>query len=152
MPLERAIGQAILKGLAGEGLSINRMISIARQAGGGYRYQTMRQDANKYLGTFYKEGSIAALRPETVVPQHLMSETVLNEDVKYRVFGWATVYEEGTEEPVEIPVSYYTDDLGDADESARQFLDFYSGRYEEQDLQVVDFRRRFVEHNEGWSY
>lgn len=138
--------------LAGEGLSINAMISVARNLGGGYRYQEMRNDANKYMGTFKYERAISALRPETVVPRHLMTETTFEEPAKYRVFGWATVYDDEADKYYEVKASYYTNEIGDAEETARQFTEYYGGRYKEEGLEVTDFRRRFVEHNEDWDY
>jgi len=152
MPLAKAIGQALLKGLAGEGLSINGMISIARQAGGGYRYQEMRNDANKYLGRIKYQGAVESLRPDTVVPQHLMIETELNQPAKYMVHGFATVYTEDSDTPVEIHVSFYTDDMEDETGLYQQFTDFYGSRYQEEGIEVADFKRRAVEHNAGWDY
>ena len=128
------------------------MIDYARSEGGGYHYDTMREDARKFTGRLKYQGQIERLNPETPIPRGWMVETRLNQDVKYRVHGYATIVDPDTGLPVEIPASFYTDDAGSDIEHHKAFMDYYSSRYEEEDIELLSFRTRAVEHHAGYSY
>lgn len=152
MPLARSIGYNILKGLAGERLTLGKMISIARQAGGGYRYQNMLEDARKFTGRVKYQTQIERLGYDAVVPKAFMVETELEQTAKYRVFGQVTLYDEESDSYLTQNASFYTDDLDTVGNYGQAFENFYAGRYDEQDLEIAEFKQTGIEHNRGWDY
>jgi len=152
MPLARAIGRAILRGLAPEGLPINAMLNIARQAGGSYRYQDMRDDARKFTERIKYQGSIERLNVNDVVPRAWIVETELNQATRYRVFGMATYYDDETDQYLQKKVSFYTDDYAKTGDYGQSFFDYFGGRYADEDLEIMEFKTIGLEHNAGWSY
>lgn len=152
MPLERAIGRAILKGLAGENLPISQMISIARRADGGYRYQVMLEDARKFTGRVKYQTQVERLSYNAVVPRSYMIETSLNQDVRYRVLGKATFYDEESGQYFSKDVSFYTDDYAKVGDYGKSFSESFGEYYEDQDLPITEFKVIGIEHNAGYDY
>lgn len=152
MPLERAIGRAILRGLAPEGLPINQMISIARRGGGGYRYQDMRDDARRFADRVKYQGSVERLSYNATVPRAWMVEAELKQDVRYRVLGNATFYDEESGEYFSKKVSFYTDDYAKIGDYGQSFVDSFGELYQDQDIPLTEFKVIGLEHNQGYAY
>lgn len=142
----------ILQELAPQGIPINRMISIARASGGGYRYQDMRDDARKFTGRVKYQGAIERLSYNDVVPRGWMVETELKQPVKYRVFGKATFFDEESGQYLQKNVSFYTNDLAKTGDYGQSFFDTFQGRYESEDFPITEFKVTGMEHNSGFGY
>jgi len=152
MSLEKTIGYAILRGLAPEGLPINQMISIARRGGGGYRYQDMRDDARRFTDRVKYQGSVERLSYNATVPHGWMVETGLKQDVRYRVLGNATFYDEESGEYFTKKVSFYTDDYAKVGDYGQAFFDSFELPYEEEGIPLTEFKVIGLEHNKGYAY
>ena len=152
MPVYRSVAINIFKALSGEGLSINKMIGMVRDLGYGYHAQTMQDDARRALDLLKYEKSITRLGFDEYIPREQMIETELAQDAKYRVHGYMTVYDEETDTYLTQKASFYTDDYSRTGDYGQSFFDFYTGRYEQQDLEIVEFKTRAVEHNTLMGY
>jgi len=152
MSLARAIGRAVLREVAPQGLPINAMISLARAQGGSYRYQDMRDDARAFTDRIKYQGSIEKLSTNAVVPKGWMVETELSQATRYRVFGNATFYDNETNRYYQQKVSFFTNDLAETGEYGKAFFDQFTGTYQQEDLDLMEFKTIGMEHNEGWTY
>jgi len=152
MPLERAIGRAILRGLAREGIGISRMIGIVRAAGGGYNYQSMLNDARMFTERLKYQTQITNLTGNQVVPRAWMSEVQLGMPYRYRVFGEVTFYDPDSNQHVVKTSSFYSDDYLKKGDYEAEFMDFFEKRYDEENLELISFKQTSVEHNLGYSY
>ena len=153
MALARAIGQAIFKSLAPEGLPAGAMIKMAQKMGGGYRRTDMLADIRKYTGRIKYEAPIRAMGGNNAVPRGWMVETDLNEPgANYRVFGKAQFYDWNTGTEFEQTVSFYHTDLMKKDDYARDFNDYFRGGYQEENLELLSFDQTALEHNLGKPY
>ena len=150
--LERAIGVALFRGLAGKGISAGRLIDIARAAGGTYRRQEMLTDIRKAEGLFLHGAQIKKLGPGDTVPRAWMFETELEADAKYRVMGDMTVWDEETNSYLTQNASFFTNDYDNLGNYAKGFFDHYSGTYIEQDLEISEFQVTALFHNAGYDY
>lgn len=145
MGLAKTIGQTVLKKLAPQGLPIDTMISIARRAGGGYRYQEMRNDARVYSGKVKYQTLIERLGYDNRIPEAWQVSNDLKEQAKYRVFGKVTMYDEESGRYLTKNASFYTNELGTVGEMGGAFWDYYYGKYEEEELLLTEFKATGVE-------
>lgn len=153
MALNKAIGQSVFKSLAREGLSANRMIAMATELGGSYRRIEMLADIRKYTGRIKYETNILGMGGNNAVPRGWMVETNLNEPgANYRVFGKGEFYDWNSGETFNKTVSFYHTDLMSKDDYARDFNEYFSGGYSEDNLELIQFDQTAIEHNLGKPY
>lgn len=152
MPLARALGKAFMEGLAREVGLPTQLVTLARRAGYGYRYQDMLDDARAATGRIKYQTQIEGLGYNATVPRGWMSEVRLNQDVRYRVFGTMTVYDPESDSYLSQRVSFYTDDYAKVGDYGQAFYDSYEGRYLDEDLEIMEFKVHALEHNVGYSY
>lgn len=153
MPFVKAIGQAIFKLMAGELATSAEMIRAAAKLGGTYRRTEMLADIRKYKGFVKHQGAIEALADNRVVPRAWMIETQLKEPgANYRVFGKAQFYDWNTGTEFSKTVSFYHTDLMKKEDYARDFDEYFTGGYQDQDLELLSFNQIGVEHNLGKPY
>lgn len=153
MPLERAIGKAIIQGLARERLSAGRMISILRQSQATYRRQEMLDDIRAATQRVKYEGSIRRLQAGATVPRGWMVETELADPkALYRVFGEATYYDEATDTYEPKTVSFYHNELKDNLSYGDDFIEYQPTTQTDPDRRVVEFKQTGLEHNVNQPY
>lgn len=152
MPLPRAIGKMVLQGLAGGGLSLTDMVSIARRAGGGYRNAEMMEDARVFSGRAKYEGQVTTLNTNQVIPRGWTNEVELLQGTKYRVHGNMTVFDEESGKYLTQRASFYTDDYAKIGDLQQGFFDHFTGKYQDQNLDITEFEITALEHNKGWDY
>lgn len=152
MPLERAIGRAILQALSVEGIGASRMIAIARRAGGGYRYQDMLADTRTFLGRFKYQTQVEAMTGNLVVPRAWMTETELVMARRYMVHGEATYWNSETMQYETGWRSMYTDSLGKIEDWERDYEGYIKEMEYPTEVEFISFRVRAVDHAKGWSY
>jgi len=111
MPIERAVGQAILKALAPQGLTALQMVSIVRGAGVGYRYTDMLSDIREYTGRVRYETNIRDMTSNTVVPDAWMNRVELDAPYKYKVWSDIKYWDPVAGDYVTKTRSMYTDSL-----------------------------------------
>lgn len=153
MGLRKAIGQAIFKTLAPDGLPAGVMIRMAEKLGGTYRRIEMLDDIRKYTGRIKYQGAILKMGGNNAVPRGWMVETNLNEPgANYRVFGKATLYDYNTGQTIEQTVSFYHTDLMAKGDYSREFFEYFRGSYTEENMDVISFEQTALEHNLGKPY
>ncbi len=153
MPMERAIGQAIFKMMAPELASAGEMIRAAKRLGGTYRRTDMLRDIRQYTGRAKYQLPIIKMSGNKAVPLEWMVETKLKEPgANYRVFGKAHFYDWNTGREYEQVVSFYHTDWLEKDDYASEFSDYFTGSYQEEDLELLSFNQSILEHNEGMQY
>ncbi len=152
MPLERAIGRAILRELGGSGLSATKMISIARNYGGGYRYQDMLNDVRKFTGRLKYESQVKGLSRDAVVPKSWLTEADQQRPYRYRVFADATFEDSATGETSTRTVSFYSDEVNSKGGYEDDFEESQRGRYSDEGEKLIGVKVKAVEHNRGLPY
>ena len=153
MPLAKAIAQTIFKSLVPEGLGANAMIKIAQKLGGSYRRKEMLEDIRKYTGRIKYHGNITTMGGNRPVPKVWMVETDLNEPgANYRVFGKGTFYDPVSQQEFEQTVSFYHTDLMKKDDYAREFMDYFTNPYQQDNIELLSFDQTALEHNLGKPY
>lgn len=141
MALPKAIATAVFRKMAGRGFTTNAIIRAAESLGGSYRYQTMRNDINLLENRAKWESAITALRPETPIPEYMMSSTDLQDQAKYRVHGQATFFDEETGKEFQQRVSFYTNDWDDQESQTEAFAQTFGSAYQEESLGFTSFQR-----------
>jgi len=111
MPIQRAVGQALLKSLVKFDLPGSQMISILRSAGAAYRYQDMLSDIREYTGRRMWEGNISKMTGNSVIPDAWMNRVSMNYPYKYKVWADVTYYDFVSDQYITDKRSLYTDDL-----------------------------------------
>ena len=81
-----------------------------------------------------------------------MIQDELGIDAKYRVFGNLTVYDEETDTYLSQRASFYTDDLNTSGNYAESFFSHFSSSYQDQDLEITEFKVTGLFHNTGYDY
>ena len=152
MPGPRYIGMALLRGMAGEGLSLMEMMRIVRTAGYGYRTAEMAEDARIFTGRAKYEGLVTNLNENQVVPRAWINEVKLDQPTNYRVHGYMTVYNEDKNEYLSQRASFFTDDYAKIGDLQQGFFDHFSGTYQDQDLEITEFKISAIEHAPGRPY
>jgi len=152
MPLQRAIGQAIFKRLAGQGLSAGSMIKLAKVSGGSYRRIDMLSDIRTFNNRRIHENAIRAMPAGATVPQGYMSEEVLKQPRRYRIFGDAIYQDKRTGVMYIKKVSMYSDDLSDNLDYAHSFIEYQPLSETDPTVVAIDFNQTGLSHNKGWSY
>jgi len=149
MPLERAVGQAMLKTLVPQGLTAWQMIQIVRGAGAGYRYQTMLSDIREYTGRLRYETQIRNMTSNSVIPDIWQNRVDMAGPYKYKVWADVTYYDPTTNEYVTDVRSMYTDELKKIGDYGRDFEDVLSGagcrcdmEFMKIDIRGMDFNTR----------
>ena len=147
MPLERAVGQAILKTLVPQGLSAWQMIQIARGAGAGYRYQDMLKDVREYTGRFKYEAQVRHLTSNTVVPDAWINRVDMAGPYRYKVWADVTYYDPATNEYVTDVRSMYTDELKKVGDYERDYEEVLSGAGCRCDMEFMKINVRGLDYN-----
>ncbi|KKK76475.1 hypothetical protein LCGC14_2863260, partial [marine sediment metagenome] len=121
--------------------------------GGTYRRTDMLEDIRKYSGRIKYQAGIQSMGGNKVVPRAWMIETNLNEPgANYRVLGKAKFYDWNTGTEIEKTVSFYHTDLMNKDDFAREFGEYFAGKYEEENMEIIAFEQTALEHNTGKPY
>ena len=152
MPLEKAIGKAIIRSLAGTDMSISRIISTARSVGGTYRRQDMLNDIRVTREKVKYQDAVSRLDPGRSIPRGYMVENDLDRPYNYRVFGEAEIYDEDAGEYYTKKVSWYTDDLLSKGDMESEFISGFHGLYAEEDQSLTGVNVIGIEHNRGLHY
>lgn len=152
MSLQRAIGRAILRELAPQGLPANQVIRIAQGYGGSYRRQDMLTDYRKFADRMKYQARVQALPFDGAVPKSWMVQTELQQPTKYRVFGSATIYDWETDQAFTKTVSFYTDEWKTTGEYGVDFQDHFQMGYEDENLEVIEFQQIAMEHDVRRDY
>ncbi|GAH14733.1 unnamed protein product, partial [marine sediment metagenome] len=133
--------------MTGKGLRPSELIRTAITAGGSYRKQDMLSDIRMFEDRLRHETQIMQTPFNQKVPISYMTETGLNQDVKYRVHGYVTMYDEETDTYLRKKASFYTNDYAETGDYSESFIKAYWQKYQEEALEVSEFEVRAVEHN-----
>lgn len=152
MPLERAIGKAIIRGLLGSDLSANAIINIARTQGGGYRRKEMLSDIRSGRGLLQQQENFTKLHPDTVIPKSYFTQSEFDYDAKYRIHGNAQFYNPDTDQWFTQRKTMYTNDFMDKQGWAKQFDEQFAGGYDQEGMLYMGFEVVGAEHNSLLPY
>lgn len=152
MPLGRALGKAIIRSLVGQDLPADKIVDIARKAGGGYHYQTMLKDIRIEEGRALHHRQIRDLPRNNLVPREWIVEREFTRPAKYRVLGEMTVYDYETGEATPRLASFFTDDYAKLEHYDADFMT-RAGEYQYDDkTEILGFKATGLEHNSRLGY
>ncbi len=152
MPAPRYIGMLFLEGLAKGQIPVTKAIRLIRQAGRGYNAQQMHDDYRKFSGRMKYQTQIENLSVNQYVSRSWLSEVELEQPTKYRVHGTMTLYDAETDTYLQQRASFFTDDFNKIGDYQQGFFDHYSGTYQEQDLEITEFKIFSIEHDPNRPY
>lgn len=149
----RAIGRSMMPEFIRIGVSrrgVQRWLQ--EQYGQAYRWDTLRNDYNEFLGVFTHQAEIERLTSIDRPAVRNMVETDLTSAANYRIMGKATVQDRTSGEVYEKWVGMYTDEAY-SEEEYYDLLENEYDKYEQYsnvDIVSVDVKAYF--HNRGLGY
>lgn len=152
MPINRAIGKAVIEKLAVTEASANEIIRIAQQMGGGYARAQMLEDIRVAGQRFKNQYWVEKIETNEVIPKGLFVEKDLGADAKYRVYGTYSYYDEGTDDYYETTKSFYTDDLANKGSWQDDWERTFQEKYSAEGKEFIGFNITAVEHNIDYAY
>lgn len=149
----RGFAKALMPNYVAMGLS-SRAIErdLKSRFGVAYRRTVLLSDLREATGMYRFQAGVQALRPSTIIPKTLMTETTLRRERRYKVHAKVTIKNRDTGEEEESWVSMYDDSLRSKGEYEQAYYDRQLTDTSRPEWEVVHFSINVVEHNQGWQY
>lgn len=152
MSIRRSIGYSFIEPMVKQGLSPTRIYNMLKQAGVGYNRQQTFRDIAVFTGRHKNETQVRSLTSNKVVPVNYMQEAELRRPYKYRVYGETHYWDEETGDEIIREGSFYTDDLAKKQDWESQYIDHVRKSPSLEDVEIMSFHIKGVDHNEGFGY
>jgi len=81
-----------------------------------------------------------------------MAEEEFDADFRYRLHGKMTYYDAVREEDITIDIQMYDDENRGKDAWQDEFINRYSKRYEEEEIEILSVSFEKVVHQPGYKY
>lgn len=150
---QRAWSRAAMPELVARGLGSNAIVRQLKDWGlGKYRRAVMLSDIREFTGLHKLERAVRLIDAYKPAPRHVMVETELRRDRRYRVFGKMEVFNQLTGETEDQIISFYDDENLGKKQWIERFQDqFYAMQYDPQRI-ITKTEITAIEHQKGWKF
>ena len=145
--------RSIIRRSVGAGWSGRRIYSALPDWGLPLYHREDFFDVVRYEKEFLRVGPDTIKAPGDVrFPRNLMVEEKFDADFRYRLHGRMTYYDAETDSDIDTEIQMYTDDNLGKDGWLDDFVDRYTTRYAEEDIEILSVRFDKITHQAGYRY